>query len=270
MRTDLPETCLSTMPGTGELIVLKRGEKGYYRSEWETGDAERNKQIADDHNRARGLSPAQVEAMRVGSMFGFTVPGADPQRYLDAATEENTYPVDGIIKDPVMTLYHPIKCDMHEYKIVGQYALYLELAALPETMMGEKSDFIMLAEMVGGVPLIPIHAKMEPNDTHAMTLADGGFSHGKEVNQGYQIIAKVRVGEKEFVLAESPTAPSRFATWARTPANDGDGPPNYYWGHYSDDRVKAVQDFCDRAKEQYEFVKQLHRPAPQRENNMER
>lgn len=27
-RTDLPEACLSTMPGTGELIVLKRGETG--------------------------------------------------------------------------------------------------------------------------------------------------------------------------------------------------------------------------------------------------
>ena len=270
MRTDLPETCLSTMPGTGELIVLKRGETGYYRSEWNTADAERNRQIADDHNRARGPTPAQVEAMRVGSMFGYAVPGANPQRYLDLAMLERTYRVQGHIKDAVISLYHPIICDMHEYKIVGKYALYLEPKVMPEALMSAKSNVIMLAEMVGGEPLIPVDAKMESGDAHTISLAEGCFSHSKEVNQGYHIIAKVRVGAKEFVLAESPTAPSRFATWARTPANDGDGEPNYYHGNYCSDRTAAILDFCERARNQYEYEISVRRVAPHRENNKER
>ena len=120
MRTDLPETCLSTMPGTGELIVLKRGETGYYHSEWNTNDAERNRQIADDHNRARWLTPAQVEAMRVGSMFGFAVPGANPQRYLDLAKRIQTYRAQGYIEDTVNSLCHPITGNLTDYQIVGK------------------------------------------------------------------------------------------------------------------------------------------------------
>ena len=258
------------MPGTGELIVLKRGETGYYHSEWDTDDAERNRQIADDHNRARGLTPAQVEAMRVGSMFGFAVPGANPQRYLDLAKLERTYRVQGHIKDAVISLYHPILCDMHEYKIVGKYALYLEPKVMPEAMMSAQSDMILLAEMVGGEPLIPVDAKMESGDVHTINLAEGCFFHRKEVNQGYHIIAKVRVGAKEFVLAENATAPSRYATWARTPANDGDGEPNYYHGHYCNDRDTAVDDFCKRAREQYEYEISVHRIPPSRNNKKER
>ena len=92
----------------------------------------------------------------------------------------------------------------------------------------------------------------------------------REVNQGYLILAKVRVGAKEFVLAESPTAPSRFATWARTLTNDGDGPPNYYHGNYCSDRNAAILDFCNRARNQYEYEISVRRVAPHREINKER
>lgn len=270
MRTDLPETCLSTMPGTGELIIIKRGETGYYRSEWNTDDAAYNKRIAEDHNLARGLTPAQVEAMRVGSMFGFAVPGANPQMYLDAAKQERKYRVQGHIKDTVISLYHPITCVLHDYKVVGQDVTYLEPVALPDAMMGEESGITLFAEMVGGEPLIPVLATRSPEQKYTFGLADGCFSYSTEVNQGYHIIAKVRVGAKEFVLAESPTAPSRFATWARTLTNDGDGEPNYYHGNYCSDRAAAILDFCDRAREQYEYEISARRIVPHRENNRER
>ena len=270
MRTELPEVCLSTMPGTGELIVLKRGETGYYRSEWNTGDAERNRQIADDHNRARGLSPAQVEAMRVGSMFGFATPGADPQRYLDLATKERTYRVQGHIRDAVISLYHPIACDLHEYKVAGKIETYLEPLALPESMMGAESGVVLYAEMVGGEPLIPVDARAEDGDTHTISLAEGSFSRDTEINQCYHIIARVRAGAKEFVLAESPPAPSRYATWARLPANDGDGKPNYYHGHYCSNRAAAVGNFCERAREQYAYEVSVRRIPPHRKTDRER
>jgi hypothetical protein len=66
---------------TGELIVLKRGESGYWRADWDTGDHEKNRQLADQQNERLGVTKAQEEAMSCGSMFGWGVPGADPKAY---------------------------------------------------------------------------------------------------------------------------------------------------------------------------------------------
>lgn len=77
----LPEMCFSTLASTGQLICIKRGEAGHYPSEWDTGDKERNVELADELNENLGVTPAQRQAMEIGSMAGWTAPGADPKNY---------------------------------------------------------------------------------------------------------------------------------------------------------------------------------------------
>ena len=77
----LPELCFTVLRSTGELIGIKRGESGYYLSDWNTGDRARNQELADESNRALGVTDAQRRAMEAGSMFGWDVLGADPTAY---------------------------------------------------------------------------------------------------------------------------------------------------------------------------------------------
>ena len=77
----LPELCFSVLPGAGKLICIKRGESGYYPSDWETGNAEKNRETADYANEQLGITKAQELAMLHGSMAGWNTPGADPKAY---------------------------------------------------------------------------------------------------------------------------------------------------------------------------------------------
>lgn len=85
----LPERCFSTLASTGQLICIKRGESGYYPSNQDTGDKERNVELADELNESLGVTPAQRQAMEIGSMAGWDVPGADPSNY-EMQREEQT------------------------------------------------------------------------------------------------------------------------------------------------------------------------------------
>lgn len=69
----LPASCYARHPSDESPIYIMFGMRGYYPIEREID--------VDAENERFGVTPAQVEAMLVGSMFGWDVPGADPDKY---------------------------------------------------------------------------------------------------------------------------------------------------------------------------------------------
>ena len=260
-RNDLPETCFSVLPSSGQLIIIRCGEHGYYPSEWDTGSREENREIASSHNARRGITDIQEAAMLAGSMFGWNTPGANPQWYLDNARYVNSNIVQGHIKDPIMSVYYPVSSFLLCYEIMGKQHFYLPMDKLPQELMGQGSQFIMQPDLVCGVPVMPVKVTFAKNGSCTMELEHGSYVVGKIINADYQITAHVRVANAEFAIGECDKAPDPFVTWVRNCKNDGDGPPNYFWGHYRSYRAAAVEDFCERANDEYK--KQQNRMVQQ-------
>ena len=65
------------------------------------------------------------------------------------------------------------------------------------------------------------------------------------INAGYAIVSNIVVGEHEIVLGHNPKAVNPFVTWEYLPRG------GYYWGHYFDDELAAVQDLIDRAQSSF-------------------
>lgn len=72
----LPEHCYSVLLTDDSLILIKRGETGYYPA-----DTGHKADLANFLNARMGVTPAQRMAMEIGSMAGFHVPGADPDAH---------------------------------------------------------------------------------------------------------------------------------------------------------------------------------------------
>lgn len=250
------------MPGTGELIILNRGERGCYHSDMSTQSKWENKGLADFYNHRRGISPAQVMAMLMGSLHGFDKPEANPQSYFDEARHISTHllGLSAVLYADNLHCEH-IEGNVYQYQVAGEMCSYLDLASMPEAMMGIHSEGIILLDMVHGKPLVPVALKWMEDGGCEMNLERGAFTSGKEMNENYQITAKVRVGLVEYVLCELDGKFPGFVTWERTPANDGNGPPNYYWGHYYENRSAAIRDFCDRAQAKYEMLLENRKPS---------
>ncbi len=83
LRSSLPEKCYSTLIDTGAVVILKRGETGFYKTDIPFSSKEEAQALVDEYNKKLGVTKAQAEAMKAGSMFGWACPAADPKNYDD-------------------------------------------------------------------------------------------------------------------------------------------------------------------------------------------
>lgn len=95
LEAKLPESCYGVLSTDNTIIIIKRGETGYYKTDWPStgiGSEAYQKAIdwAKELNDGLGVTPAQAEAMKVGSMFGWDVPGADPDHILNQKLAKNS------------------------------------------------------------------------------------------------------------------------------------------------------------------------------------
>lgn len=81
LRKSLPDLCYSYLEAVNQIVILRKGETGYYKTDFPVTDKEDGRQIVSEHNRKLRVSRAQEAAMVCGSMFGFDKPGADPKQY---------------------------------------------------------------------------------------------------------------------------------------------------------------------------------------------
>lgn len=71
----LPEFSFHTLETTGETIMIRLGEKGYYPQD------ELKNRDADELNEVYEVTKGQAEAMYAGSMFGWDTPASNPANY---------------------------------------------------------------------------------------------------------------------------------------------------------------------------------------------
>ena len=81
LRPDLPDCCYSVNKVSGELIILKKGETGFFKTDIPTKGREESRELADFQNEKLGVSKAKEAAMYWGSLYGFDTPGADPKKF---------------------------------------------------------------------------------------------------------------------------------------------------------------------------------------------
>jgi hypothetical protein len=81
---DLPEMCVAVLQPENVLIGIKRRQRGYFQMYDGTIKGPAARHVADRMNRALGVTPAQREAMFIGSMMGWECPAARPSCGLHA------------------------------------------------------------------------------------------------------------------------------------------------------------------------------------------
>ena len=81
LRSSLPERSYAVHPESGRLIIITKGEYEVTDVSNAYDSPEKNRELADGHNREMGITKQQAEAMIGGIINGWKTPLADPQNY---------------------------------------------------------------------------------------------------------------------------------------------------------------------------------------------
>lgn len=83
--SSLPELAYAIHMMDGSVIIIKKGESGFYpidTAKFPQAVAEPEAFVAQQ-NTAMGVRPSQAQALFMGSLFGWDLPGANPETYRD-------------------------------------------------------------------------------------------------------------------------------------------------------------------------------------------
>lgn len=81
LRESLPEKCYVVPKGTACIAVIEKGKPGYAEVRVPSENEHKAQALATLYNRDNKVTPAQLEAMKAGAMFGWEHPAADPKNY---------------------------------------------------------------------------------------------------------------------------------------------------------------------------------------------
>ena len=81
LRSSLPKECYVFVQTSNKVGIVKRGEQGFYPTDIIGGKPSETKALVEESNHKLGVTKAQAEAMKCGSMFGWETPAADPKNY---------------------------------------------------------------------------------------------------------------------------------------------------------------------------------------------
>ena len=92
MRSTLPDKCYAVLPSSDEIIIVKKGESGYYRTDKYGHDRAEALEVASECNERGGVTKAQTAAMLAGTLgagtaqevvkaAGSTIKASDPKNY---------------------------------------------------------------------------------------------------------------------------------------------------------------------------------------------
>lgn len=87
---DLPELCYAVEPSSGDTIIIKRGETGYYNP----GYGPQGEAAVQRLNERLDVSKREAAALAFGSMFGWEGTGAHP----DAYDDEGKFVRQGVVR----------------------------------------------------------------------------------------------------------------------------------------------------------------------------
>lgn len=86
LRSSLPEQCYVFIEAENIIGIVTKGEAGYSDSKAANGKPSDNRLITDSMNKELGVTKAQTEAMKAGSLLGWDCPAADPKNYNEKGT----------------------------------------------------------------------------------------------------------------------------------------------------------------------------------------